>query len=155
MLGMELSWRHAYLLTAALAAGFVGGSMMRSASVPQDVADPLSKHGLMATDGSDPTSSIGNPHDLEPHPDLRSTDSLDDLLALSKDEFYERLALWLVDASSEDTVSLPAGEVRQWTLRNLAATWLPLDAPNAEAWLRELSEAEQADVRDFLKLLHQ
>jgi len=63
-------------------------------------------------------------------------------------------ATWVAEepvAAGRWAVSLPAGEVRQWTLRNLVATWLPLDAPNAEAWLRQLPPANQSDVREFLK----
>ena len=36
---------------------------------------------------------------------LRSTDTYEDLVSLSNDELYPRLALWLLDASAEDVAA--------------------------------------------------
>jgi|694.fasta_scaffold98531_3 hypothetical protein len=54
-------------------------------------------------------------------------------------------------AASRWVTQLPAGEPRQWALRNLATSWMPYEPTAAEAWLKKLPAADQTDVRQFLE----
>lgn len=54
-------------------------------------------------------------------------------------------------AASRWVTQLPAGEPRQWALRNLATSWMPYEPAAAEAWLKKLPAADQTDVRQFLE----
>lgn len=102
MPGMELSLRHACILAGSMAAGFLGGDALRGNPHADATADAVPVRVPQGNGGTDDTPPPANPRGLDPLPDLRSDDTLDDLLALSQDDLYERLGLWLVDASSED-----------------------------------------------------
>jgi hypothetical protein len=95
--------RRAGLPIALLILSFFAGRMLKSS--PQKVDPPPQANTPTPT----PTRTTTRSADATPAPthadlsqSLRSTDTVDTLIALSKDDLYERLALWLVDASVED-----------------------------------------------------
>lgn len=60
---------------------------------------------------------------------------------------------WVIEdpaAASRWAARLPAGEPRQWALRNAAANWMPYDPMRSQAWLNQLPAADRADVQEFL-----
>lgn len=103
MFHRQLPISRAFLLCGLLVLGFAGGRMMRShpagetrAEAAEDISPPpATPFGRSATPAGEAAA-------WSPMPDLRSTDTVEVLAALHEDELYERLALWLVDASVED-----------------------------------------------------
>jgi len=55
-------------------------------------------------------------------------------------------------AASRWAASLPTGEARTSVLRTLVTSWAPYDTPAANAWITRLPAADQADIREFLKI---
>jgi hypothetical protein len=93
--------RRAGLPIALLILSFFAGRMLKSS--PQKVDPPPQANTptpTRTTTRSADATPAQTPADLSQS--LRSTDTVDTLIALSKDDLYERLALWLVDASVED-----------------------------------------------------
>jgi hypothetical protein len=93
------SLRRSAVLIGLLAVGFVFGQFLKhkaATSVPARLQDlPTTRHSPHA-----PSSTVNNGEAVPL--DLRSTDTLEDLINLSPQDLYEPLALWLVDATSED-----------------------------------------------------
>ncbi|MBK1882554.1 hypothetical protein JIN85_09010 [Luteolibacter pohnpeiensis] len=96
----------AILSVATLAVGFASGYLIHSTS-------PNSEAPAEAAPDKAARSSSSSGHEDETRPftknsgnsipsDLRSYDSLDDLMALNEDDLFPRLALWLVDAGPAD-----------------------------------------------------
>lgn len=101
---IDPSLRRALILSGLIGVGFGTGYLIRPESAPAtgsiDAAvEPAARPGRSRGDrGEAAHAPLTSPVPA----DLRSTDTVDDLLAADRDELYSRLALWLVDASSDE-----------------------------------------------------
>jgi hypothetical protein len=105
MPGVTLSFRHAAVLSGLLVAGFVIGSFPRSevSPPPQSLISPAEMPSRASRASSVADWARRTFQNLESAPpSLSSDDTVDDLLAVHSDDLYERLALWLVDAGSDE-----------------------------------------------------
>jgi hypothetical protein len=97
------SFRHAALLVGLLGIGFVVGHVLKRQTATPFPPRVQDSHAAQDRPRNSPSPTSAATDKVPPVPlDLRSSDTLEDLLALGPDDLYERLALWLVDASTDD-----------------------------------------------------
>jgi len=92
--------RRACVSAVALAVGFLGGQWIKHLSAADATAG--ARDSTVPSRGFDGGPGRSGTDATEVPPDLRSTDTLEVLLTVPDDELYERLALWLADATGED-----------------------------------------------------
>jgi hypothetical protein len=85
------------------------------------------------------------------HPPAEITESQQQILVMTASKLSTNWTQEDPAAASRWASGLPAGEPRQWAMRNVAANWMPYDPLGAQKWLNQLPPDDRAVVEKFLE----